>query len=214
MAQGKKSFILYSNWRDTFEALEDSQCAELIRHIFKYVNDENPILEDKSLLPVWLMMKPILKLDLEKWDKQRKQRSEAGKKSAESRKRKSTSVNENERKSTVNVNDNVNVDSNTIYNSEIDFLKDWKKARKKLIGKPTNINKLNISERRDFEVLRNEFSIEDFRKGMVGLFSQKGMFESSQLRPSHFLRDRNIEKYIDCKTNDIQLFKEEKQVKL
>ena len=93
MAQGKKSFILYSNWRDTFEALEDSQCAELIRHIFKYVNDENPILEDKSLLPVWLMMKPILKLDLEKWDKQRKQRSEAGKKSAESRKRKSTSVN-------------------------------------------------------------------------------------------------------------------------
>jgi len=120
MAEGKKSFVIYSEWKDLFETLEDEKCAKLIRHIFRYVNDENPELSDPVLIPVWLILQPVLKRDLKKWENQIEQRSQAGKKSAEQRQRPSTTVNENQRPSTVNVNGNVNVNvlnRQTVYES-------------------------------------------------------------------------------------------------
>jgi hypothetical protein len=109
MADGKKSFIVYSDWKDFFKALTPQQCYDLMNHLLCYVNDENPTLENDSLRPVWALIEPTLKRDLKKWEAQKMQRSEAGKKSAESRQRPSMTVNENQRASTVNVNDNVNV---------------------------------------------------------------------------------------------------------
>jgi hypothetical protein len=112
MAKGKKSFVLYSDQQELFEALTDEQAGKLIKHIFKYVNDENPVLDDALLSVAFVPIKQQLKRDLQAWEKQRNQRVEAGKKSAESRQRNSTSVNERSRTSTVNVNDNVNVNVN------------------------------------------------------------------------------------------------------
>ena len=112
MAKEKKSFVLYSDQKELIEALTDEQAGRLIKHILKYVNDENPTLEDPLLKIAFMPIKQQLKRDLEKWEKQREQRSLAGKKSAESRQRALTSVNENVRKATVNVNDNVNVSVN------------------------------------------------------------------------------------------------------
>lgn len=96
------------------------------------------------------------------------------------------------------------------YDNENDFLNDWKTVREKHTGKPTNIKKLNFKEQQDFNGLVPEFSIENFRNAMIGLFRQKDMFESNQLRPTHFLSDRNIEKYLDVFNNKTQLFKKEK----
>ena len=192
-------------------------CISYAFALHKYCNRNASVLQElKNNGVIDIINDQIIIKFLDLQLKEVKEVSEKRRKAAEKRwnSKKYASALQVQSKSNAIREDKKREDNNTIYNREIDFLKDWKKAREKLIGKPTDINKLNISERRDFEVLRNEFSIEDFRKGMVGLFSQKGMFESSQLRPSHFLRDRNIEKYIDCKTNDIQLFKEEKQVKL
>ena len=100
------------------------------------------------------------------------------------------------------------------YRGENEFLKDWKKAREELLGKPTNIKKLNTEESINFNQLKNEFKIDEFRKAMIGLFEQKQMYISNQLRPSHFLRDRNIEKYLDCSINNTQLFEDKKIVRL
>ena len=40
--KNKKSFLLYADWKETFETLSDDKAGELIKHIFAYVNDENP----------------------------------------------------------------------------------------------------------------------------------------------------------------------------
>jgi uncharacterized phage protein (TIGR02220 family) len=120
MAKGKKSFVLYSDQKELFEALTDEQSGKLIKHIFQYVNDENPTLDDPILKIAFITIKSILKRDLNKWEKQIKQRSEAGKKSAESRKRNATAVNENQRTLTDNVNVNVNVNDNVNENNQID----------------------------------------------------------------------------------------------
>jgi hypothetical protein len=122
MADGKKTFIFYSDWINMVREMPNQDAGELLKHILSYVNDENP--ETKNLLVKMAFghMKPMLKSDLDKWDRQLKKYSEMGKASAEKRKKqhKSTrveptltrvkpmnTVNEN-----VNVNDNVNVNVN------------------------------------------------------------------------------------------------------
>lgn len=160
MAKGKKSFIFYSNWRDTFEAIPPEKGYELLMHILKYVNDENPETECVMVNALFQSFKSTLKADLEKWEGQRKQRSEAGKKSAESRKRKSTSVNERQRNSTVNVNDNVI--NNTNNNKKIipkgiskkEIFETWLAYRKEIKKPITNGRTLqSLADRFDKENL-------------------------------------------------------------
>lgn len=128
MAEFKKSFVAYSDWNGMFKALPDEVAGKLIKHIFSYVNDEDPTSDDYVINALFEPIKCTLKRDLQKWDKQREQRSDAGKKSAEIRSTKSnersTSVNENERNPTVSVNvsvsDSVNVNDNVIKENNIE----------------------------------------------------------------------------------------------
>ena len=128
MAEGKKSFIAYSDWYGTFKALPDEIAGQLIKYIFSYVNDENPKPHENFVVnALFEQVKATLKRDLNKWEKQREQRSEAGKKSAELRKGtksndRSNSLNEKTRKATVSVNDNVNVNVNV--NDNVSEIKD------------------------------------------------------------------------------------------
>jgi uncharacterized phage protein (TIGR02220 family) len=130
MAEGKKSFIAYSDWYGTFKALPDDIAGQLIKYIFSYVNDENPQPHENYIVnALFEQVKATLKRDLNKWERQREQRSEAGKRSAETRATKSnersTTVNESVRNSTVsvNVNDSVNDinDSDVVSKETIDF---------------------------------------------------------------------------------------------
>jgi hypothetical protein len=120
MAKDKKGFILYADQQELFKQLPNEKAGELIKHIFAYVNDDNPTTEDLLINLAFTPIKQQLKRDLEKFEASKKQRSEAGKRSAELRKkqRDSTSVNEAQRSSTkstvkgnvtVTVNDNVKV---------------------------------------------------------------------------------------------------------
>jgi len=117
MAQGKKSFVAYSDWKDIFNELPDEDAGKLIKHVFAYVNDENPVSDSVLIKAVFATIKSTLKRDLDKWDKELEQRKEAGIKSGISRRTKtnerSTVVNETERKRTdsvsVNVSDSVSV---------------------------------------------------------------------------------------------------------
>jgi len=135
-----------------------------------------------------------------------------------SRKTNLKGVNQYTKKETINRGhmtshmENENKDINIYYIDEKDFLNDWKIVREKYTGKQTNLNKLNFKEQNDFQGLQSEFSKEQFRNSMIGLFRQKDMFESNQLRPAHFLSDRNIEKYLDTFNNKTQLFNKEKQM--
>lgn len=85
MAENKKSFVLYADYIGTFEELSDEEAGKLIKHIFKYVNDQNPVAEDKITKISFEPIKQQLKRDLAKWEGIKVKRSEAGKKGMENR---------------------------------------------------------------------------------------------------------------------------------
>lgn len=126
MAEGKKSFVLYSDQRTIIDMLSDEKAGKLLKHMFAYVNDENPVSDDPLILLAFEPIKLQMKRDLIKWENTKGVRSEAGKASAEARRlakeqqqnaTNSTNVNfvqQSSTNSTVNVNDNVTVNVNVI----------------------------------------------------------------------------------------------------
>jgi hypothetical protein len=67
MAEGKKSFILYCDQRGIFDKLPDEYAGRLIKHIFAYVNDEDPETDDLVITMAFEGIKTALKRDLEKY---------------------------------------------------------------------------------------------------------------------------------------------------
>lgn len=111
MAKDKKGFILYADQKALFEQLPNDKAGELIKFIFAYVNDENPITEDLIINLAFTPIKQQLKRDLIKFEETKEKRSEAGK--AGANKRWQTIANDSKRISTIaKIADNVNVNVN------------------------------------------------------------------------------------------------------
>jgi hypothetical protein len=123
MAENKKSFVLYTDSKGLIDKLPDEIAGRLFKHIFAYVNDENPISEELILNIAFEPIKTQLKRDLVKWSNQTEQRRQAGLKSAEIRKRNSTEFNERSISSTDNVNVNVSDNVNVNVNESVILLK-------------------------------------------------------------------------------------------
>lgn len=85
MAENKKSFVLYVDLIHTVEELTDTQAGRLLKHILRYVNDKNPQPPDKLTKVAFEPIKQQLKRDLVKWESERGNRSEAGKKGMRNR---------------------------------------------------------------------------------------------------------------------------------
>ena len=117
---------MYADQREQFDQLTDEQAGKLIKHLFAYVNDENPQTDDIVTKLSFTPIKSQLKRDLIKYKDKKEQWSAAGKASAEARRLKreqdltdSTNVNDRSNRSTDstvndndNDNDNVNVKDN------------------------------------------------------------------------------------------------------
>ena len=119
--QGKKSFVLYSDQREVFEELSNEDAGKLIKHIYAYVNDENPETEDKLLRLAFLPIKTQLKRDLKLWDDKKHLRSEAGKKGGLAKASNATNVvakPSNATNSLAKLPVNVNVNDNVIYTDQ------------------------------------------------------------------------------------------------
>ena len=126
MAEDKKGFLMYADQREQFDQLTDEQAGKLIKHLFSYVNDENPQTNDIVTKLSFTPIKSQLKRDLTKYRVKKEQWSAAGRASAEARKLKKeqastnpTNVNDRSNRSTdstVNVNDNVSVNDNVNVN--------------------------------------------------------------------------------------------------
>jgi hypothetical protein len=120
MAKDKTSFVLYSDSKSIIDLMTNEQAGLLLKTLFAYVNDENPII-DNSIALVFEMIKLQLKRDLKKWEQTKEGRSIAGKASAEAKRlaklnqqtlTNSTNVDfvqQTSTNSTVSVNDSVNV---------------------------------------------------------------------------------------------------------
>lgn len=85
MAKDKKSFVLYADLIHTVKKMSREDAGELLLHILKYVNDENPETENVIVDLTFEPIKQQFKRDLKKWEITLEKRSDAGKASAEAR---------------------------------------------------------------------------------------------------------------------------------
>ncbi len=92
MAKGKNTVLVYRDWMATFEALEDDEAGRLIKHFFKFINDENPIAPDRITKIVFEPIRQQLERDLTAWKKELPTKIESGRnggiKSGETRRKK------------------------------------------------------------------------------------------------------------------------------
>jgi len=127
MAENKKGFVLYADQKSIIDMLQNEVAGELFKHIFAYVNDEEPISDNPLVNLAFEPIKLQLKRDLKKWEDIKVKRSEAGKISAEKRKQQNqqvlTSVESVEQTLTnPTVKDNVNVKVNVINNNNVESI--------------------------------------------------------------------------------------------
>lgn len=158
MAEGKKSFVLYSDLIHTVKKMPKEKAGELFLHMLEYVNDLDPKTDDLLIELAFEPIKQQLKRDLEKWEERaersRKNGSLGGrpKKNPEEPKEtqnnplgfSGTQTNPDEPRKPVNVNDNVSVNVNDNVNK--------KKRLKENLEERTNEFKSKVlSFRTEFE---------------------------------------------------------------
>jgi len=112
MAKDKKSFLLYCDQQGVFNKLPDEIAGKLIKHIFAYVNDENPPCDDLLLTIAFEPIKTQLKRDLRKYDDYIDKQKFNGAKGGRPKKEETTQITQpffQEPKKADNVTDNDNV---------------------------------------------------------------------------------------------------------
>lgn len=79
MAENKKGVIVYADWIEHFETLEDEEAGQLIKHFFRYINDLNPECPNRIIQIAFNPIKSVLKRDLQKWENKKEKSSKNGK---------------------------------------------------------------------------------------------------------------------------------------
>jgi len=125
MAENKKSFVFYCEWQESFEALTDEEAGLLIKHILGYVNDENPVLDDKYVNLAFIPIKQTLKRDLKKYENYIEKQKANGKKGGrpKAKETQKTQAFTEKPKKADNVNVNVIDIINNIYKQFVDEVK-------------------------------------------------------------------------------------------
>ena len=212
MAENKKSFVLYCDLIHNIDHLTNEEKGILLQHLLEYVNDLDPVLEDRLVLTAWKPIERQLKRDLQKFNEVKVKRSDAGKESARLRALKRaknnptnpTSVKSVQHTSTnPTVNDNENVNDNDINNNTpaspkakgIDFdsllmflnLKTGKNFR--IINKATR-QKFNAR-------LKDNYTKEDIRNAITNAckdtFHKENGFKF--LNPDYFSRSQTLDSH-------------------
>jgi hypothetical protein len=106
MAQGKKSFIIYTDSRNMVNKLSNERAGILFKTIFSYCDDENPTCDDEVVDMAFEHFKNILKRDLKKYEGIINRNKENGKKGGRPKKPSGLFGNPIEPKKADNDNDN------------------------------------------------------------------------------------------------------------
>ena len=89
MTNKKKSFVMYVDYKEFLNELNNEQFRKLFDIIFDYVENENePDIDDVLVRMAWKQIGSRLKQDIEKWNRKKEICSNAGKKSGETRRNK------------------------------------------------------------------------------------------------------------------------------
>ena len=76
--EDKKSFLMYADYIELFDELSDLDAGKLIKHILRYVNDQNPVSDDPMVKISFIPIKQQLKRDLVKWNDKIDRQSKSG----------------------------------------------------------------------------------------------------------------------------------------
>jgi hypothetical protein len=151
MAKDKKSFILYTDQSGVFNQLPDEIAGKLIKHIFAYVNDENPISDDLIINIAFEPIKQSLKRDLKRYEEYVDKQSVNGAKGGRPKKANETQITQpffEKPKKADSVSDSVNVNDINIFNEFWDLYN--KKLNRELSEKA--FKKINESE---YDLIKN-----------------------------------------------------------
>lgn len=194
MAEEKKGFVLYADQRSIIDMLPNDKAGELFKHIFAYVNDENPQSNDALINLAFEPIKLQLKRDLKKWEEIRIKRSEAGKKSAENKRQQNQqvltnveSVKQTSTKSTVIVNDNVNVNvtvKDNVINKTIPSIDEF--VAYAILLKP-NVNIENV------KLKYNSWLVNDWKVNRQGKEKEIKNWKSTLSNTIQFLGEKDLD---------------------
>jgi len=207
MAENKKSFVLYADLLKSIEHLTNEEKGILFNHLLEYVNDKNPVLEDRLILTAWKPIELQLKRDLIKFEEVKAKRSDAGKRSAELRAIKAeeqnstnpTHVESVEQTSTnPTVNDTVNVTDTVIKDINANLKVDWDKLKdnfNSLTGKGTKIISNKVKGQINAR-LKEGYTKQDLWNAIVNCFNDPYHKENPKYLTLEFIsRSDKMEKY-------------------
>ena len=182
MAEGKSSFVLYTDQKEIFDSVDNEQAGKLIKHIFSYVTDENPTTDDAIVRALFIGIKQALKRDLNKWETKQEQRKLAGQESARKRKealkfskektKNPTTVNDRQHPSTVSVS----VSGNGSVSDSVNVLSKMESDKN---ARAINILKKQKQEELDILWMQNKKQIDD-KVRLVESFNDKMDIELDQ----------------------------------
>lgn len=195
MAKDKKSFILYSDAIHTVEKLSDTDAGQLLKHLLRYVNDQNPTTENPLVEIAFEPIKQQLKRDLVKFNEVKVKRSEAGKAGASKRWQEMANASKGIQtiaNIAVNDNDNDNViDNNINYQALLDFVNETFGRKFKVI---TEKVKKSYKAR-----LKEGYKKEDIFEAIKNCKNVKYHIENNYqyCTPEFFSRSETLDKYAD-----------------
>lgn len=169
MAQGKKTFIFYSDWINMVREMPNKDAGELLKHILSYVNDESPKTQNQFVRMAFGHMKPLIKNDLKKWDEIREKRKKAGSKGGRQTQANAKQLlqganqsisNESKSEQAQAVNDNVNVSTNVDVDSlyDVDILKNYYLENDKVVSAIISNKDNKLSSKKQLEERLTEFN--------------------------------------------------------
>jgi len=78
MGTDKKSFILYADQKGLFDKLPDEIAGKLIKHVFAYMDGDEPETDDLLIQIAFEPIKMQLKRDADKWNDTKEQKAKSG----------------------------------------------------------------------------------------------------------------------------------------
>jgi uncharacterized phage protein (TIGR02220 family) len=195
MAKDKKSFILYSDAIHTVEKLSDTDAGQLLKHLLRYVNDQNPTTENPLVEIAFEPIKQQLKRDLVKFNEVKVKRSEAGKAGASKRWQEIANASKGiQTIASIAVNDNDNdsvIDNNINYQALLDFVNETFGRKFKVI---TDKVKKSYKAR-----LKEGYRKEDIFEAIKNCKNVKYHIENNYqyCTPEFFSRSETLDKYAD-----------------
>ena len=156
MAKDKKSFILYTDQSGVFNQLPDEIAGKLIKHIFAYVNDENPISEDLIINIAFEPIKQSLKRDLKRYevyvDKQSVNGAKGGRPKKPTETQKTQPFFEKPKKAdSVSVSDSVNDNDNKI---DIKVFDELYNLYNKKVNRNASLKAFNKIKSKEYDAIR------------------------------------------------------------